>query len=304
MGLGAVKKSDTTYLVVAGGFIWNKKANSDDPNYATQEWTNAKGEVQERKGAQYGDLTGTVTNVYFKTHDQYGEALYVTLEDGDDSFTLNIKTNTANSQHMMKALLLADLSKPLFISPYDFVGKDKKRAQGISFKQDGEKIDLKTFVLPDEWKTDKDFWKPSNKKKYTRFLEDFSDWLVSEIEEKVRPQLGSATQTKKDSSNTDVEKKVEEKVEQKVEEKVEEPEKVVRVTPLKMKKYLKEYISENYDDKELPTLTKEDLKVWYDLALEMEELPFNEESSEEDLDDSEVDQDDVQAQLDALAGGM
>lgn len=306
MGLGKVKKSNTAYLVVAGGFIWNKKANSDDPNYATQEWTNAKGETNERKGAQYGDVTGIVKNVYFKTHEQYGEALYVELKDGDYSFTLNIKTNTANSQHMMKALLLADLNKPLFVKPYDFIGDDKRRAQGISFKQDGQKIDLKEFDIVKEfgndWKTEKSFWSPSNKKKYTRWLEDLSDRFVAEIEEIVIPKLGNVKETTEDNVK-DIEV-VEEKVVEESNEVVEKKTGVEKITPLKMKMYLKEYILENYEDKELPTLTKEELKVWYGLALEMEELPFNQESLEEDLDDSEVDQDDVQAQLDALAGGM
>ena len=50
------------------------------------------------------------------------------------------------------------------------------------------------------------------------------------------------------------------------------------VTPLKMKKMLREYIASNYSDEgyTLPNLSKEDLVKWYQLAMEGEELPFDE----------------------------
>lgn len=306
MGLGTVNKNNTTYLVIAGGFIWNKSAGKDNPHYATQEWVNAKGETQERVGAKYSYISGIVKNVFFKTHENYGEALYVVIEDDGESFTLNIKTNTANSQHMMKALLLADLTKPIFITPYDFVGSDNRRAQGVSFKQDGEKIDLKRFDIikefGSEWKTEKSFWSSTNKKKYTRWLEDLSDRFVAEVEEKIIPSLGEAgNKGEVNVKNSEPKEVVVKKQEPTFKEKPNSP----KVTPLKMKKFLKEYVSENYEDKELPTLSKEELKVWYSLAINMEELPFEKVTQDQEFDegvkDSEVDEDDIQAQLDALA---
>lgn len=60
---------------------------------------------------------------------------------------------------------------------------------------------------------------------------------------------------------------------------------VKEVTPLQMKKFLREYIQENYgDDQQLPTSIKGDeLKEWYELAQAGEELPFSEpENTEED----------------------
>lgn len=54
------------------------------------------------------------------------------------------------------------------------------------------------------------------------------------------------------------------------------------MTPLKMKKMLREYIASNYSDEgyTLPNLSKEDLVKWYQLAMEGEELPFDEMAGE------------------------
>lgn len=190
MGLGISTEKRTTYLVIAGGKIWDRKAEKDHPNYMVQEWKDLKGVVNERVGAAYDTLSGKVTDVYTKVHPEYGEALYVTLSDGGEKYTLNIKTNTANSQHMMKALLTMDLSQDILTKPYDYI-KGTKRKVGISFVQNGTELDLYNFKVPKEWETDKDFWKVENRKKYLRWLEDFSDYLVSEIESKVIPKLSS-----------------------------------------------------------------------------------------------------------------
>lgn len=55
------------------------------------------------------------------------------------------------------------------------------------------------------------------------------------------------------------------------------------MTPLKMKKMLREYIASNYSDEgyTLPNLSKEDLVKWYQLAMEGEELPFDEIEGDE-----------------------
>lgn len=55
------------------------------------------------------------------------------------------------------------------------------------------------------------------------------------------------------------------------------------VTPMQMKKHLREYIRVEYgEDYELPKLSAEELQNWYQLSLEFEELPFNVEVPEEE----------------------
>lgn len=62
--------------------------------------------------------------------------------------------------------------------------------------------------------------------------------------------------------------------------------KETKVTPIAMRKALKEYISENYPDKTLPTLSGDELIEWYNISLRFEELPFVDEVEDVDCDDA------------------
>ena len=275
MGLGTVVEKKNMYLSIAGGYIWDRKAEAGSPNYATQDFNRADGTVGTRQGARYADLTAKVVDVEFRVHDKFGESLNVTTDAGGDRFIISVSTNNQYSQCFMKALLLMDLEKDLYIKPYDFTGTDGKRAQGISFRQDGVKIDLKEVETPKQFIKEKEFWKTSDKKKIKRFFEDLSDYFVGEVEEKICPQLTAGP--------APVKKEV---VAEKVQEVVQSDESASGVTAeqiaedskpsqIKMKKAIKAYISENYDDSEvMPKLSKEEVVVWYDLALAEEELPF------------------------------
>jgi len=299
MGLGTEDRNEkgTTFLNPAGGYLWDKKATKEHLKYKIQEYEFGD-KTQERVGAAHEDLLGVVTEVNF-TEKDFGRVMTfcnITFNVGGENYTISIKHNSVNSQAFYPALLTMDLDKPLRVKPYDFIPKGQSsRRSGISLYQDGKKLSKYDFKVPKEIKPIFNFWKRSSQKIKDRLNEDLSDWFRGEIEEKVRPKLGAETKPKKEIQKPEVEEKIENEVTEN---------KVVKITPLKMKMYLKEYISENYEDKELPTLSKEDLKVWYDLAIEMEELPFDTEEIDDSLEDSEVDQDDVQAQLDALAGGM
>ena len=183
MGLGAVSAGNrSTFLTIAGGFIWNRKAESNDPNYATQEFNRADGTTGERSGARYADLTGNISKVEFKTHPQFGENINVTVNSGGEDFILSVSTNNRYSQDLMKLLLVGDLTKPLFVKPYDFTGKDGKRAMGISFRQDGEKVALRVDGAPAK---EGEWFKTAGAKNIKRFFEDLNEWYVNEVTAKV-----------------------------------------------------------------------------------------------------------------------
>ena len=132
-----------------------------------------------------------------------------------------------------------------------------------------------------------------------RFFEDLSDWFVAQVEEKVIPQLsvkvadaptGLGASSSEESKPETVKGIPTDDVK---ETPVADAPKAI--SPIKMKKALKEYIAENYGDETLPKLSKEDLLVWYNLSLESEELPFP-----EDADTAEVSGEDLDKELQSL----
>ncbi len=313
-GLGKVQDSGATFLSIAGGYLWNRKEGKDNPDYAEQEYEKADKTTGIRTGARYADLTGVISKVAFRTHAEYGESLNVTFFAGGEFYIVSISTNNRYSQDMMKALLVMDLEKPIFVKPYDFVGQDKKRAQGISFKQDGEKLALKVEV-PSDFTKDEDWFKKADKKQIKRFFEDLNEWYVAEVEEKVVPKIKTVVPEEKSEETPEktAPKKVEEKKpetkkeevkkeEVKEESKQEEEKPAVGVSILAMKKVLRPYIAENYPGQELPELSPVDMLKWYNLAIAEEELPFEDvgKSEESEENSGELSQEDLDSQLNAL----
>lgn len=299
MGLGT-KQAPSTYLSIANGSIWNRKVQDNDPNFATETFDRADGTKGIRSGARYADLTGFVKGVIFRTHKEYGQNINVTIEDDEgERFILSISTNNRYSQDMMKCLLKMDLSEELFIKPYDFTGQDGKRAQGISFRQDGNKINLKNEEAPSH---ESSWFKEATSKDIRRFFEDLSDWFVGEVEEKICSQF-SSTPTKKAVEKTEMgESPTEAPKEQKevAQENVETEKEEVDIKPLQMRKIIRAYIAENYPEETLPTLKGEELVKWYNLATNDEELPFEVSENETQTSEGSVD-DQISALLDDKA---
>ena len=287
-GLGTVQQSSATFLSLAGGYIWNRKADESNPNFATQDYETSEG-TKTRQGARYADLTGSVTDVEFKTHDKFGESINVSFEAGGEDYTIAVSTNNRYSQDLMKALLKLDLDKEVYLKPYDFVDKEGRRAQGVVFRQDGEKINLRNDDAPSK---ESAWFKTSNKKQIKRFFEDLTEWFIAEVEANVIPKLGGKAVAPKSGlgAATDTQEVSAEDISE--DAPVNE---APKVSPLKMKKALKEYIAENYEGESLPKLSKEDLVTWYNLALAEEELPFSEDSGE-------VSSSDLDSQLNSLLG--
>lgn len=171
----------TTYLAVAGGYVWNKKEDETHPQFAIQEFKKMDGTVGSRQGARYDSLTGVISGVEIKTHDQYGESIQTKIVSGDESYTISISTNNRYSQDMMKALLKLDLSLPVMLRPYDFTNKENKRVQGISFTQNGQKVLLRNDDAP----FNPDVFATGDKRKIKRFFEDLTEWFVNEVTDKV-----------------------------------------------------------------------------------------------------------------------
>lgn len=315
-GLGAVKENKGTFLSVAGGYIWDRKADKSNPHYATQTYTKKDKTEGTRAGAQYGDLLGKVVSVVFREHNEYGQSINVGFEAEGELFIVSIGTNNRNSQDLMRALLVADLDQDLYMRPYDFQDKQKKRVQGISFKQNGEKLNLRVDGAPSE---SAEWFKSAAKKDVRRFFEDLSDWYVGMIQENVIPVLlkknakreepkksglGTPKSENVEAPNTGNDVEAPPTIEELgVQKPKTQPKKEVSEKPtvIKMRRFLKSYIEDNYGEGySLPKLSKDDVSKWYDLAQEGEELPLEEDKAPQV--ENEEPQQNVQDALDALMG--
>ena len=312
MGLGTSNDGEKgLYLAIAGGFIWDRKADESHPQFRTQEYE-FSGETKTRQGAQYSDFTGTVSKVEVK-QGTYGEQLLVTMESGGENYIFSLGTNNRNSQNFFSALLVMDLTQPINVKPYDFEGKDKvtkkptgKRVVGIGFKQGGQKLDLSAVVgVPT---AGDELYKSGNPKKIKRFFEDLNDWYVEQVNEKIVPQLIASTPSANaiGGSGGSVPPRPTAKVDDAIGGSGGSvpPRPTAKVaTPIKMKKFLKNYILENYgEDEALPKLSKEELVSWYDLAQNEEELPFPSSEVSEQVQEAEVPKDELGDQLANLLG--
>lgn len=294
MGLGVENKEEAVFLSIIDGAIWNKKEGKESPTYTEIEYTDREGNKKMRCGAKYVDFKGYIVGLRFLSHETYGDSISLKMCSGEDTYIFSVSLNNRYSQDLMKMLLVADLIKPVYLKPYCFTDKNKKVVKGISFKQDYAKLNLRIDDAPFK---EGDWFKSATKKEIRRFFEDLTDWYVEKVKTKVLPKIEELNpedveKEKKEVNTPSAEEKGEEIVEEKkvtkrTVKKV-SAEKTETLTPIKMKNFLKTYISENYPDETLPKLTKQEVIEWYNLAQQLEELPFqdDDEVSEEDLDEA------------------
>lgn len=312
-GLGQVTESGVIFLGIAGGFVWDKKADESHGAYSEQKFSRVDGTEGVRKGAKYADITGKIVEIKFPVHQQYGEHINLTIDAGDDRYIVALKIGNRYSQDIMKGILLGDIEKPFRIKPFAFPDKENptKIVQGCNIFQDAEKIDLKGLevIKPEGCTSDEDvknFFKTATPKKRDRYFDDLNEWLKAEILEEVvsgMPEAprkeGKPAVNKPKPAPTAKPEETESEAEAKATEVVEQ-EAPKPLTPLKMKQALRAYSAENYEGREIPkTLAGAELIQWYDLSVAGEDLPW---SDEEGSDASEVKPKDISSQLDALRG--
>lgn len=289
------EKGKVVFLNVAGGLLWDKTGvDKENKSYLVQEYT-FNDEKKTRKGYAEKAMQGLVTGIKVNTHEKFGEFAIVEFDIEGKKVVLSVKTNTTNSQHLFGALLNMDATAPLYVKPYDFIAKAHPkfgaggRRQGISFKQNDAPLNIKVSDAPwDKFEGVKD-----NAVMKKRFFEDLNIWYVEKINALSIKLFGESVEKESD------EKAPSNETEKTVEKKAVATEKVVQsITPMKMKRFLRGYISENYENGEtLPSDIKGDeLKKWYDLAQAGEELVFSE--TESNL--PEVSTENLASQLDDL----
>lgn len=159
-----------TYLHITYGKL-RMKTTESDPEAQTRENKDGK-TIYERV---YSWVEGTLTGIYYKQDDKFGNSFEVIVDDGKDRFQISFSEGDNYFMDFFSKLPNADVSKIIRIAPYDFEDKNTgKRRKGITLMQGGEKIENYFNVKEnDKYVYKHGFPEPENPKKM-----DKEDWKI------------------------------------------------------------------------------------------------------------------------------
>lgn len=126
------------YLSFKLGFIFHPTSeDTSNRNYDVKETQDSKGNVYQNAGMWFSGMKTLIHGIRF--HDtQYGTNINIEL---GDNYILSDKVDSRTGTMLMDLLPSLDLSKEVYIMPYDFIGNDKKRVRGVMMKQDDVKVE-------------------------------------------------------------------------------------------------------------------------------------------------------------------
>ena len=158
------------YLTIIAGKLSQKV--SEDTDGAIKREYDVDGNKGVKWELRYKNLSGFITWIEFKQSD-YGEMCIVTIEQNWEVDKLTINTDSRYFADLGRKISNIDLSKTVFINPYDFE-KNGKQIRWLDIKQDWEKI-TDAYYDWETKKTKKGFpaVNDEDKKKY-----DKDDWKM------------------------------------------------------------------------------------------------------------------------------
>jgi len=158
------------YLTIIAGKLSQKV--SEDTDGAIKREYDIDGNKGVKWELRYKNLSGFITWIEFKQSD-YGEMCIVTIEQNWEVDKLTMNTDSRYFSDLGRKISNIDLSKTVFINPYDFE-KNGKQIRWLDIKQDWEKI-TDAYYDWETKKTKKGFPAVSDedKKKY-----DSDSWKV------------------------------------------------------------------------------------------------------------------------------
>lgn len=122
--------------IFQGNIVQEFKEKPDTPG-DYHERTNKNG--AKRYYLKYDFLSGYLVGAHRETTD-FGEQISLYFRDGESRYTLRMQADSKYARSFYYKMDAIDLSKPVTLSPYDFIGDDQKRLVGMTIKQDDEKV--------------------------------------------------------------------------------------------------------------------------------------------------------------------
>jgi hypothetical protein len=128
-------RQNHTYLGIMGGKIVQKVPEGTDG--AVQRINKSGVTVHE---VRYDFVGGILREIGVSNNSEYGSQWLFTLQDGTETYCLQVSENSRALTSLLFALPNCDLKKPIAVYPYDFTDAEGKNRSGVTLKQDDKKI--------------------------------------------------------------------------------------------------------------------------------------------------------------------
>lgn len=138
MGLETSNDNNKTFLSVVQGKL-RRKVTEETAGAVKREYETSDGEKGVKWELVYGAVSGTLVSLGY-VDGTYGEVLEITLQDGDDKYTVTLGADSDFGKDFAKKLPNIDLEMYVTIKPYDFTDKQGKRRRGLTVLQEGKKL--------------------------------------------------------------------------------------------------------------------------------------------------------------------
>lgn len=123
------------YLTVSLGRI-RKKTTKEDAS-AKERQTEKGDTIYERV---YNAVSGTLENITFFDHKEYGKSWTVLIKDGEDLYAVQVHENSRYGIDLLKKIPNLSKGRTVKITPYDFELNNKRKI-GLSIEQSGIKVE-------------------------------------------------------------------------------------------------------------------------------------------------------------------
>jgi hypothetical protein len=170
------------YLEVFDGKITRKVPEGTD---GAAPRTNKNGTLVYEM--HYRAVEGVLLDIGVYKHNMYGSQWRFTLQDGAETYCLQLSENTRALSSLLLALPSCDLKKPINIRPYEFTNEEGKSKAGVRLTQDGKKVEW--FFTREDPKGLPDLKPITIEGKETFDSTARMSWLRQYVDEHIVPQL-------------------------------------------------------------------------------------------------------------------
>ena len=194
--MGLEQKENTTYInVLASAGDFRMTVDEGTEGAKKRDYETSDGKKGSKWELAYKSIGGLITNIEFFDGD-YCKNFLLTFDfqDGTETVTVSLGTNTPFGEDMMKKLPNIDFSQEVKLSPYSFEDEKGKLRKGISVVQNDEKI-VGAFFDPEKKKNLLKFPEPEgdtttyDKEDWIMYFTKARKFLVKYTEDNILPKF-------------------------------------------------------------------------------------------------------------------